>query len=141
MECLVKLAEVLSDSLHKGQKYGTEDYFQYHIKGVVNSLKLHNLSENYLIVGFLHDSKEDTSISLSTIENLFGSTVREAVDAITKREDESREEYLVRCSANKIARIVKLHDAMFNATNCFKNKNNTKFNYYLDTISNLTHSS
>ena len=49
-----------------------------------------------------------------------------------------RADYLARCSTNKIARLVKLHDAMFNATNCHKNKNENKFTYYLQTISKLT---
>ena len=78
---------------------------------------------------------EDTSVSLETIYNLFGKVVGEAVDAITKREGEDRPTYLARCASNKIARVVKLHDAMFNATSCHKNK--TKFNYYLQTIAAL----
>ena len=80
---------------------------------------------------------EDTSVSLETIYNLFGKVVGEAVDAITKREGEDRPTYLARCTSNKIARVVKLHDAMFNATSCHKNKNKTKFNYYLQTIAAL----
>lgn len=139
MKPLVKLAKKLSKSSHVGQKYGTEDYFNYHVTGVVNLLKLHNLSDVYIVVAYLHDIVEDTSISLDTIANLFGNVVRDAVDAMTKRTNESRSEYLARCSTDKIARIVKLHDAMFNATNCFKNKNKQKFNYYLQTISQLTH--
>ncbi len=34
----VELAEKLSKESHQGQKYGSHDYFDYHIKGVVNSL-------------------------------------------------------------------------------------------------------
>lgn len=138
MKELTPLAEALSKFAHLGQKYGTEDYYSYHVTGIVNSLKLHNLSESYLIVGLLHDVVEDTEVTLETIVNLFGEDIGHAVDAITKREGESRENYLVRCSSNKISRIVKLHDAMFNATNCFKNKNKSKYNYYLETISKLT---
>ena len=135
---LLNLAQTLAETYHKGQKYGIDDYYQYHICGVVNSLKLHNLPESYLIVGYLHDIVEDTSITIETIVNLFGETVGEAVDAISKREGESRDNYLVRCSSNKIARIVKLQDAMFNSMNCFKNKNKTKHNEYLIAISKLT---
>ena len=132
----ILLAQTLSSTSHIGQRYGTENYFDYHICGVVESLMIHDLSEEFIIVGYLHDIVEDTSVTLDTIENLFDKTVRDAVDAITKRKEESRTDYLARCSSNKIARIVKLYDASFNAVNCFKNKN--KFTYYLQTISKLT---
>lgn len=137
MQKLIELAQVLSISSHAGQKYGIEDYYNYHIQGVVQTLKLHNLPDNYIIVGYLHDVVEDTNISIETIVNLFGEEVGAAVDAITKREDESKDNYLIRCASNKISKLVKLHDATFNATNCLKNKNKAKFSYYLDTISKL----
>ena len=102
------------------------------------AFKLDNIIKLLCQVGYLHDIVEDTSVTLDTIENLFDKTIRDAVDAITKRKEESRADYLARCSTNKIARLVKLHDAMFNATNCHKNKNENKFTYYLQTISKLT---
>ncbi|HCU74243.1 MAG TPA: phosphohydrolase, partial [Acinetobacter baumannii] len=113
----VELAEKLSKESHQGQKYGPHDYFDYHIKGVVNSLIEHQFSEVYIITALLHDSVEDTPLTLDKIESLFGKEVRDAVDALTKREDETREEYLIRCGLNPIARVVKLHDAAFNAHN------------------------
>ena len=64
-------------------------------------------------------------------------TISDAVKAITKIKDEPRSVYLSRCALNPISRMVKLHDALFNATNCHKNKNKVKVNYYLDTISLL----
>ena len=85
----------------------------------------------------MHDLAEDTSISLDTIYNLFGKTIGDAVMAITKIKDEPRSVYLSRCALNPISRMVKLHDALFNATNCHKNKNKVKANYYLETISLL----
>ena len=134
----ILLAQTLSSTSHIGQRYGTEDYFDYHICGVVESLKIHDLSEEFIIVGYLHDIVEDTSVSLDTIQNLFGEEIKAAVAAITKRENESRDDYLARCSKNPIARFVKLHDALFNASNCFKNKNKENFAKYLHTISKLT---
>ena len=137
---LITLARTLSKTFHQNQLYGTYNYFDYHIEnGVVALLKLHNFSENYIIVGYLHDLIEDVdTVSINTIKELFGNVISEAVDAITKRSNETREEYLTRCSKNKIARIVKLQDAVFNATNCAKNKNKNKYHYYLNTISYLT---
>lgn len=133
----VKLAKKLSKTFHTGQKYGTEDYFKYHIKGVVKSLKLHDMAPKFIIVGYLHDIVEDTELNLEVIDHMFGKEIADAVDAMTKRKDETREDYLIRCAKNKIAKFVKLHDAMFNASNCFKNKNKGKYAYYLQTMSTL----
>ncbi|MBJ9723336.1 HD domain-containing protein [Acinetobacter calcoaceticus] len=130
----VELAETLSKESHKGQKYGSHDYFDYHIKGVVNSLIEHQFSEIYIITALLHDSVEDTPLTLDKIESLFGKEIRDAVDALTKREDETREEYLFRCGLNPIARVVKLHDAAFNAHNSHKDNNHARVDYYLQTM-------
>lgn len=137
MKQKVKLAKKLSKTFHKGQTYGLYDYFEYHINGVVNLLKVHNMPSKFIIVAYLHDIVEDTKIDLSTIKNLFGKEIAEAVDAMTKRKNESRKQYITRCAANKIARFVKLQDAVFNASNCFKNKNTNQYNYYMDTIASL----
>lgn len=133
----VKLAKKLSKTFHKGQTYGLYDYFEYHITGVVNLLKVHNMPAKFIIVAYLHDIVEDTKIDISTVKNLFGKEIADAVDAMTKRKNESCKEYITRCAANKIARFVKLQDAVFNASNCFKNKNSNQFNYYMDTIASL----
>ena len=133
----VKLAKKLSKTFHKGQTYGLYDYFEYHITGVVNLLKVHNMPAKFIIVAYLHDIVEDTKIDISTVKNLFGKEIADAVDAMTKRKNESRKEYITRCATNKIARFVKLQDAVFNASNCFKNKNSNQFNYYMDTIASL----
>jgi len=130
----VELAEKLSKESHQGQKYGPHDYFDYHIKGVVNSLIEHQFSEVYIITALLHDSVEDTPLTLDKIESLFGKEVRDAVDALTKRETETREEYLIRCGLNPIARVVKLHDAAFNAHNSHKENNQSRVDYYLQTM-------
>lgn len=137
MKSKIHLAETLAEEFHDGQTYGGESYYKKHVKGVADSLAAHGLPEEYIIVANLHDIAEDTNVSLETIYNLFGKVVGDAVDAITKRENEDRTTYLARCSANKISRLVKLHDAMFNATSCHKNKNKNKFNYYLQTIAAL----
>lgn len=133
----LNLARNLSKTFHDGQSYGLENYFEFHIEGVVKSLALHNLCNKYLIVAYLHDIVEDTDIDISTITNLFGEEISAAVGAITKRNGENRIEYLGRVRLNPIARLVKVHDALFNLTNCHKNKNKTNYNKYIQTISLL----
>lgn len=141
MSTRLQLAESLARHYHKGQTYGSNvDYFEYHIQGVVAQLKVHNLEEDTIIVGYLHDIVEDTGVNIETIQQMFGAKVADAVLALTYKAfdpNESRESYIKRCATNKIARVVKLHDATFNATNCLKNKNTDKFNYYAKTIASL----
>ncbi len=48
----VELAEKLSKESHQGQKYGPHDYFDYHIKGVVNSLIEHQFQKSILLQPF-----------------------------------------------------------------------------------------
>lgn len=133
----LKLARKLSKTVHKGQRYGTADYFKAHVNLIVESLKLHGFCDKFLIVAYLHDSIEDTHLTLQTVENLFGQEIAEAVDCISKRKEETEDQYLLRCSSNKLSRIVKLHDSLCNATSCFKNKNEVKLESYLNKISKL----
>lgn len=138
MSTKLQLSESIARHYHHGQYYGaSQSYFEYHIQGLVNQLKIHNVSEEILIVAYLHDIVEDTSCTIELITSLFGERISSAVFAITKQENESRDDYLVRCAKNKLARVVKFHDAVFNATNCLKNKNTNKYNYYIYSISKL----
>lgn len=141
MSTRLQLAESLARFYHKGQTYGSNvDYFEYHIQGVVSQLKVHDLEEDTIIVAYLHDIIEDTSCETETVRQLFGDDVADAVLAMTYKafdKNETREAYIKRCATNKIARVVKLHDATFNATNCLKNKNKDRFNYYAKTIASL----
>ena len=135
----INLARAIAQHYHFGQHYGAnEDYFTYHIEGIVNQLKIHNVADDYLIVAYLHDSIEDTSLTAETVRHLFGDIVADAVLALTFKafdENETPEQYIKRFSTNKIARFVKMHDITFNASNCLKNKNKKKYNEYMQKFS------
>ncbi len=68
------------------------------------------------IVAVLHDTVEDTDVSLDDISTLFdhdrtfADTVVDAVEAMTKRKGELYEDYLMRVKQNPIALSVKLAD-------------------------------
>lgn len=137
MKDLVPLAKSLSQHSHAGQKYGNQDYFLFHVEPVVKSLQLQGFSDSYIIVAYLHDVVEDTSVTIETIYNLFGPVIGDAVKAITKIKGVDRADYLAICAKNKIARVVKFHDAVCNGSNCILHKDSARFNYYIDTISQL----
>ncbi|WP_138006492.1 HD domain-containing protein [Halalkalirubrum salinum] len=68
-------------------------------------------SETERVVAVLHDVIEDAEYELDDIRTEFGSDVRDAVDALTKRDDEAYlAEFIPRCAQNKIARRVKRAD-------------------------------
>lgn len=63
------------------------------------------------VVAVLHDVVEDAEYTLEDIENQFGTEIRDAIDALTKREDEeSYSAFIDRTVENELARKVKLAD-------------------------------
>lgn len=67
-------------------------------------------TETERVVAVLHDVVEDTEYDLDDIEHKFGTEVRDAVDAVTKRDGEDYEGLIDRAAANSIARSVKIAD-------------------------------
>ena len=67
--------------------------------------------ENEMIVAILHDVVEDTDMTLNDLKSEgFSDIIIDAVDAISRREDETVREYFDRVIDNRIARRVKIKD-------------------------------
>lgn len=63
------------------------------------------------IVGILHDIIEDTSWTISQLrEEGFSEEIVDAIDAISVRDNEQYDDYLVRVGKNRIAVRVKIND-------------------------------
>jgi GTP pyrophosphokinase len=67
-------------------------------------------TENERIAAVLHDVVEDAEYTLDEIDQEFGSAICDAVDALTKRDNESYMEFVERSASNPIAREVKIAD-------------------------------
>ena len=118
-----QLANNLAKHFHSGQKYGELDYFEYHLRGVVELLSevsVLPVKEDMIAVALLHDVLEDTSCTYETLENIFGFTIADAVSILTKVEGEPIEQYLFSVCNNRTARIVKFADSLFNYRECVK---------------------
>jgi (p)ppGpp synthase/HD superfamily hydrolase len=64
-----------------------------------------------MIVAVLHDVIEDTYVTQDHLKRLgFPSEVLEALDCLTRRENEAYKNFILRIKSNKLATIVKLHD-------------------------------
>ena len=108
---------------HHGQKYGSNEYFDYHVLGVMSLLNPSKFDNTHKIVAVLHDVLEDTKCPDDLIIDCFGVEIYDAVVAMTRDHHirhspnvprETYEEYLERLAKNPIATIVKIHDATFN---------------------------
>ncbi|QBF34520.1 HD domain-containing protein [Mycoplasmopsis phocirhinis] len=100
----------LAQKAHKGQKdKGGKPYIN-HPKYVASKF----IDKDFKIVALLHDVVEDSGVKLDLIENMFGTTIAKAVDAMTKRKDEEYALYLQRVKSNPIAKEVKLIDLYHN---------------------------
>jgi len=116
----IQNARVLARSAHAGQLDKAGKPYIQHVERVANTagrfidLTLQEQTQVY-IMGLLHDVVEDTDVTLEHIGQQFGFAIRDAVDAITHRENEPWSEYIVRVNDNYLARIVKRADLRDNA--------------------------
>lgn len=70
--------------------------------------------ETAQIAALLHDTVEDTWVTLDQIGQQFGGLVVEAVDHLTRRPGEVYSDFIQRCARNPVARIVKHGDLRHN---------------------------
>lgn len=114
----IKKARAISRIAHAGQTYDDGeigDFFEKHVEVVVQNVAAAGGSERHIVLAYLHDVVEDTTVTLSDIHALgFSSVIQAAVDAITRRDEESYASYIERVGLNDLARFVKLCDLMAN---------------------------
>ena len=67
-------------------------------------------AESEKIVGLLHDTVEDTDLSLAEISEYFNSDIAASVDLLTRREGDVYAEYIERLKVDPVARAVKIAD-------------------------------
>lgn len=116
----IELAMQLSKYFHKGQKYGKQDYFEYHVMGVVKTLELtaKEVTEDIIIIALLHDVLEDSRCTYETIENIFGTWVADCVKRLSKTGHYNMIYYLEEIRRFDTTRVVKYADSLFNLTEC-----------------------
>lgn len=110
---------------HAEQKYGETSYYEGHLLCVLMELhEQHVKDEDILVAGVLHDSVEDTDVSLDEVRSLFGSRVAEIVWAVTgvghNRRQRNLDAYTKIQAAGVDALRVKLADRIINVRSCLK---------------------
>lgn len=81
---LVKKAFIFSKTAHQGQFRRSGEPYIFHPIGVAEILADLRLDLPTIMTGLLHDTVEDTGVTLETIETEFGPVVRQLVDGVTK---------------------------------------------------------
>lgn len=81
---LLEKAFKFSEKAHSGQVRRSGEPYIFHPLGVAGVLADLRLDVASVITGLLHDTVEDTHVSLDDIEKEFGPTVKELVDGVTK---------------------------------------------------------
>jgi (p)ppGpp synthase/HD superfamily hydrolase len=102
---------------HAGQRYGKQPYY-YHLDQVASMALWLGYGETIVVGCLLHDTVEDTELSLQAIDDLFGRDVADIVYAVTDAKGESRAERkrktYEKIRGNWNATIVKLIDRACN---------------------------
>ncbi len=107
----VTRAKYLAEESHKGQvdKSGV-DYIEHPARV---AMRVH--SPEAKVVAWLHDVVEGTGVTLDEIRASFGPDTADAVDAVSRRKNESWSDYLCRVKANDLATEIKISDLIDNS--------------------------
>lgn len=80
----LKSALALATKAHEGQLRKTGEPYIIHPKEVAKILSSWHMDEDTIIAGLLHDTVEDTPVTLKDIEKSFGKDIAFLVDGVTK---------------------------------------------------------
>lgn len=110
-ETLLALAITLANQAHAGQLDKAGKPYISHPLTVMSQM---NTPESK-IVAVLHDAIEDSDLTIADlVRQGFPEFITEAIAAITKRDGEPYEDYILRVKSNAIARKVKIADVTHN---------------------------
>jgi GTP pyrophosphokinase len=106
MDDLERAIEIALDA-YEGQKDKAGETYILHPLRVMDQVD----TRRQRIVAVLHDVVEDSAYELADIESEFDVEIRDAVDALTKRDGEDYlEDFIPRVADNDLARVVKVAD-------------------------------
>lgn len=109
---LIDLARRIATEAHRGQVDKAGVAYITHPARVAARVHGDDAAE---VVAWLHDVVEDTAITLAQVAQDFPPFIIAAVDAMSRRPDESPDNYYRRVRANPLARTVKLADIADNS--------------------------
>jgi len=81
---LIRRAAAFGDRAHKGQLRLSGKPYQTHLLEVAHILARLRMDVPVIVSGLLHDTLEDTSVTLPQLQDEFGDNVAQLVDGVTK---------------------------------------------------------
>ena len=119
----------LATKMHEGQKRKYSDYdYIIHPIAVANRFK----DESHKIVAILHDTIEDTTLTIDDlIKYGLSSNIVEAIDILTKKDGQDYLDYLILVKTNKLARRIKIEDLKHNLSDLKDGCQRSKYNISL----------
>lgn len=96
---------------HGDQMYGRAGYMA-HVLEVAEQVAGRGGTEAQVIAALLHDVVEDTDATIEKVRMAFGDCVADIVDAVTKKSDQSDDQYLDGIQGDAV--LVKLCDSICN---------------------------
>lgn len=108
----ILLAQNIAKSVHKGQtdKAG-KDYFAGHLTTVANGVN----NNKAKAIAYLHDSLEDTPLTLKELSKVFDKEIVKAIKVLTKPKNVKYLTYIRNVKTNPLAKEVKLSDLRNNS--------------------------
>lgn len=134
MSLALQAAQALAAHFHEDQMYGDKPYVSHlaHVVEVLNRFSVKD--EDMLVAGWLHDSVEDTAMTLGQIEITFGRKVRDLVYRVTNEEGKNRKERhektYPKIKASDDAITLKLADRIANTEASIELKDDGKIKMY-----------
>ena len=117
---LIEKARAFAKVHHGGQvrKFSGDPYFT-HPEKVANALRVWDdppgVATHEIVVAYLHDVIEDTSVTYEDIVEFFGQEIADDVMILTKQDDENYFDYIRRISESSRGNIwVKIEDLTHN---------------------------
>ena len=98
---IVQKAVQLIKTYHAGVKRKSGEPFYLHPIAVAQILLKYTKDQDTIIAALLHDTVEDTSLSLSQIEGLFNETVQRLVDGVTHLESNMKTHKRIQLSTHE----------------------------------------
>lgn len=126
----LKLAEQMATQAHEGQTRWDGTPYINHPARVTKWLNVQGYHTLEQIVGWLHDTVEDTGILYEDILKNFGPVIESAIKCLTHDEDESYAEYIMRVRDNPTAAIVKIADLTDNLRDLNPSKQKQRIDKY-----------
>lgn len=106
----IEVAKLIATIAHRGQKDKSGVPYITHPEKVASLLD----TPQEKIVGYLHDTVEDTSVEIEDIRGFFGDEIADAVALMTHADGEKYMDYVRRLAKNPLARRVKMADLTHN---------------------------